>query len=239
MSDEPKVAVGYVRRSDKSDSSIESQIRDIHEYAEENGYEVDQVYNEGNRVSGWDDAREQYNEMRAAAKREEFDAVIARDGTRLGRDERERMRLWLDLAEWGIELHTKRRGYIDPDEPFSMVQEAFHASQSDHAKREEIEKAQAEIQLRVENGWWHGGLPKGTEYTADKRGLARGAEYETVMNIISAKEDGETHAEVSDEYGVATGTVTNILSRRAMYEYLRNHDEWRPAYTDSIGEIEQ
>jgi len=87
-----KVARGYVRLSQTSEVSIDNQIEDIEEYCEQHdGLELDHIYNEGQRASGWDDSRETYQQMLTDAEAGEFDALIVAHGSRLGRDKLERL----------------------------------------------------------------------------------------------------------------------------------------------------
>jgi len=58
------IAIGYTRLSQQSDTSIERQRSHIKEYADERGWQLATVYDDGERASGFDSNREQYQRLR-------------------------------------------------------------------------------------------------------------------------------------------------------------------------------
>lgn len=53
-------AIGYTRLSRDSDTSIDRQKRHIREYADKNGLLLDHIYDDGERSSGFDESRQEY-----------------------------------------------------------------------------------------------------------------------------------------------------------------------------------
>jgi len=209
----------YVRLSDHSNRSIQGQIEDCREYADRQKFEVDQIYNEGQGQSGWDDTRDEYARMLTAAESGEFDALIVRDGSRFGRDKRERIRRFFDLDEWGVELHTVSRGYVDPEDPSDFLMEVFKAMSDDHGKRGEVERLEAEMEKRRENGWFIGEPPVGLEYDGDKRYLqATESEIDTVLQVYDLRDAGATYREIGEKVSWSPPTIGKLISRRDQYE---------------------
>jgi len=127
-------AVGYTRLSQDSDTSIGRQKRHIREYADANGFELVELYDDGEHSSGFDAGREQYQNLR--------DHVEGGDNgkRRLARDFDETMRLVLDLREHEVEAHTYEDGRLDLSEPVQAAVEVLQAASEHEAKKKEIEK---------------------------------------------------------------------------------------------------
>jgi len=221
---EDKTARGYKRLSDVSDTSLQRQQRRIEQYAEENDLELEFVYDEGQKASGWDSNREQYQQMLADAEAGEFDVLVVADGSRLGRDKKERLRTFLDLDDWDVEFHVPGRGYVDPDEPIDLLEEVFKATSDDDGKRSEIERLNEANQERREDGKWVSGEPFGLQYDDEKDYLiADPDEFEVVMNLLADRDEGATYDELVEKYGVAKGTVKSIVKdRREVYEAVED-----------------
>lgn len=165
MTDDKKIARGYTRLSGgDSETSIDRQKQVIRTYCDDrDDLRLDLIYDEGKRQSGWDAAREQYQQMLADARDGVFDVLVVRDGSRIGRDKVERLDTLTDLAnKYDVEFHTKKRGYVDPENPTDLLMEVFSATQDDEGKRVEIEKAVDAIAERVNDPEvYHGGIPIG------------------------------------------------------------------------------
>lgn len=219
MSDD-EAARGYKRLSDVSDTSLQRQQRRIEQYAEENDLNLKFVYDEGQKASGWDANREQYQRMLADAEDGEFDVLILSDGSRLGRDKKERLRTFLDLDDWGVEFHVHGRGHVDPDEPIDLLEEVFKATSADDGKRDEIERLNEANRERREAGKWVSGEPFGLQYDDGKDYLvADPDEFREVMSLLADREEGATYDELAEKYGIAKGTVKSIVKdRREVYE---------------------
>lgn len=216
MSDTARI---YVRLSDHSNRSIQGQIDDCREYADRQGFDVDHIYNEGQGQSGWDGDRDEYGRMLTAAEDGEFDALIVRDGSRFGRDKRERIRRFFDLDEWGVEFHTVSRGYTDPEDPSDFLMEVFKSMSDDHGKRVEVERLESEMAKRKENGWYTGEAPTGLEYDDNKQYLqAADDEIDDVRHVYELRDDGATYREIREEVPWTLPTIGKIIDRREAYE---------------------
>lgn len=227
-----KRARGYVRLSQTSEVSIENQIEDIEEYCEQHdGLELDFIYNEGQRASGWDDSREQYQEMLADAEAREFDVLVVAHGSRLGRDKLERLDVFTDLAnKWDVEFHTCRRGYVDPDLPEDILMEVFHSLSDDEGKGAEVERLVDAIEKKVDAGHYHGAPKFGTKYSDDKTCLVAGDEFDLAVEVLDCRERGMSYREIQDETGCDLARINRIIENEHVYECIGIRGEWKPAF---------
>jgi DNA invertase Pin-like site-specific DNA recombinase len=224
MSD--RVAIGYTRLSQESDTSIDRQKRHIREYADETGLTLEDIYDDGERSSGFDESREQYQAVRDRVDAGEIDAVIVNDKRRLARDFDETMRLVLDLREQDVAAHTHEDGQLDLSDPVQAAVEVLQAASEHEAKKKEIERAREAVQERLDNGYDHGRPPigfrfneAGTEWVPDRDGR-----FEGVVAAIRAVENGKTYREVQDEVGISPATISRIMDRKERYLDHVNHD---------------
>jgi DNA invertase Pin-like site-specific DNA recombinase len=218
-----KTAVGYTRLSQESDTSIERQTTHIQEYADEQGWTLTTIYDEGQRASGFDTDREKYEWLLTDLRSGAVDVLVTNDKRRLARDVDEVMRLVPDLREHGVEYHTHQDGHIDLSDPIRAAIEIVSAAAAHEEKLAEIEKAKQAVDERLSNGYDHGRPPTGFRFDDDGQFWVpdRGGEFERVIEAIEMVDDGATYEAVEDELGISPGTMTGILDRREMYEKHR------------------
>lgn len=228
-----KKARGYVRLSQTSEVSIDNQIDDIEEYCEQHdSLELDHVYNEGERASGWDDSREQYQQMLADARDGEFDALIVAHGSRIGRDKVERIDRFGDLNnKWGIQFHTCKRGFVDPDAPSDLLMEVFHSLSDDEGKGAEVEQLTSAIEKKIEHGEYHGAPKFGTEYSKDKTALVASNGFETALAIITLREQEHSYREIKNKTGCDLAKISRVLDNEEVYRTIESDGRWKPAVT--------
>ena len=217
-----KVAVGYTRLSQKSDASIVDQKREIRELAEEQGFQLYQIYNDGELASGFDSDRPEYLQMQTGLEDGVADVLIVRNRDRLSRDKRERSMLMYDIQDWGVELWTTTdRARIELNSDEAWLIEMIQAYMDDVAKRREIQRARAKIQQRVEAGY-HQGRPRyGTEFDEQRQHLVPGNNFEDVMTAIEMKETGESFRSIVEQTAIpSTSTLSRILERKEWYRNL-------------------
>lgn len=206
-------AVGYTRLSQEG-LSIPKQKEKIRDYCERRGLDLERIYNDGERSSGYEtDERPQYRELRERVRERDIDAVVVRDPDRIGRDFDERMYFVLDCRQAGIELHSEEYGQHDLSDPWSMIQETAQAAGADVQKRHEIERSKEATQERIENGCYHGKPPFGLRFADDKCHLERDSEeWDTLERIVGGEIDG-TVRQVADQADVSTATVSRARDR--------------------------
>jgi len=212
-------AIGYTRLSQESDTSIDRQKRHIREYAEEHGFDLETIYDDGERSSGFDESREEYQEVRDRVQSGEIAAVIVNDKRRLARDFDETMRLVLDLREHDVEAHTYQEGKLDLSDPVQAAVEVLQAASEHEAKKKEIERAREAVRERIENGHDHGRPPIGFRFDeAGERWVPdRQGRFEDVVEAIRMVEEGATYADVEEELDIAPSTMSGVMKRQERY----------------------
>lgn len=219
------VAIGYTRLSQDSDTSIDRQKRHIREYASDHGFELETIYDDGERSSGFEtESRDEYQRVRERVRDNDVDAVVVNDKRRLARDFDETMRLILDLRKYEIEAHTFEDGQLDLSDPMQVAIEVVQAASEHKAKKKEIERAKEAVRERQEDGCYQGTPPFGLEFAADKCHLQKNSEeWETLEYVWGASNRGESYAEIEAETGLSKATISRINSRgRGHYTTLLN-----------------
>jgi DNA invertase Pin-like site-specific DNA recombinase len=180
---------------------------------------LERIYDDGERTSGWDESREEYQKARSRVQSGEIDAVVINDKRRLARDFDETMRLILDLREYGVEAHTFEEGELDLSDPVQAAVEVLQAASEHEAKKKEIERAREAVQERVDKGYDHGRPPIGFRFDNEGKQWVpdRNGQFEIVLEAIHMVEAGSTYREVEDELDIAPATMSSIMDRRDQY----------------------
>lgn len=212
-------AIGYTRLSQESDTSIERQKRHIREYADENGISLEMIYDDGERSSGFDESREEYQQVRDRVQSGEIAAVIVNDKRRLARDFDETMRLVLDLREHDVEAHTFQEGKLDLSDPVQAAVEVLQAASEHEAKKKEIERAREAVQERLDNGHDHGRPPIGFRFDdAGERWVPdHEGRFGDVVEAIRMVDEGATYSDVQEEVGIPPSTMSGVMDRQDRY----------------------
>ena len=212
-------AIGYTRLSQESDTSIDRQKRHIRKYANKNALTLDAIYDDGERSSGFDESREEYQQVRDRVQSGEIAAVIVNDKRRLARDFDETMRLVLDLREHDVEAHTFQEGRLDLSDPVQAAVEVLQAASEHEAKKKEIERARKAVQERIDNGHDHGRPPIGFRFDDDGEQWVpdREGRFRDVVKAIQMVEDGSTYRDIEDELGIAPSTMSGVMDQKERY----------------------
>jgi DNA invertase Pin-like site-specific DNA recombinase len=233
-----EIARGYVRLSQRSKRSIQKQKTDIREYCESHGnLELERTYNEGELASGWDDSREQYQQMLTDAAAGEFDALVVATGSRLGRDKLERLDVFTDLSnKHSVGFHTTRRGYVDPSAPedilMEVLMEVFSSMSDDEGKGAEVDRLIEAVEAKIEEGAYHGRPKFGTEYSADKRSLVASGKFDIAVTVLNLHSQGGSYRDIRDKTGLDLATISRVLKNEEVYQTIRSEGEWRPELVD-------
>lgn len=220
---ECKTAVGYTRLSQKSDTSIDNQKRNIRKYCDEHGLDLDRIYDDGQQASGWDGSREEYRELKQRIRDDEtLGAVVLNDKRRIARDIDEVMRLIPDFREYDVELHTVLDGELDLADPMRAAIEILQAAAALQEKLKEIEKGLEVTDARQDNGYWMGEAPYGLRYGVTeeygKRLVPDPGEWCDVERVLALRDDDVSYREIEEETGVAYATAYRIVQRREVYK---------------------
>jgi len=211
-------AVGYTRLSQQSDTSIDRQKQHIRAYADEHGFDVDRIYDDGQGASGFESAREEYRELRDRVETtDEIDAIIVNDKRRLARDVDEVMRLIPDLRQNSTELHTCRDGQLDLSDAMRAAIEILQAAAAHEEKMEEIEKSIEAVEERLSAGYDHGPPRFGMRYREDGQYQEPADNFEKVEKIWRLREDGCSYSEIEEETEVPSSTAQRVVENRDWY----------------------
>lgn len=214
-----KIAVGYTRLSEQG-KSLPEQKRMIRDYCDRHGFELDTVYNDGQRSSGYTAEREEYQQMRDRLEAGDVGHVVVRGLSRLSRDRKHRMKLLLELDSAGVAIHAVERGErnpVDLDEPWALTREAGQADADDVEKRKEADRGRQEAERRKENGLPMGAPPIGLEYSDDGERLVPGPEYDTAIRVLEWLDDGYSYRQIASELPVSRNQVGTIKKRASDY----------------------
>ena len=212
-------AVGYTRLSQQSDTTIDRQKSHIKEYAVELGFELEKIYDDGERSSGFDTSgREDYQKLRERITSDPPDAVIVSDKRRLARDVDEVMRLVPDLRTDDVEMHTWADGRFDLDDAMRVAIDILQAAAAHEEKMEEIEKAIEAVEERQAAGYDHGRPRFGTEYDDGGEFQVPGDDFETIERIWELRDRGRSYSEIAEKTGVPRATAYRVVSDRDWYE---------------------
>lgn len=212
-------AIGYTRLSQQSDTSIERQQRHIREYAEEHGLDLDYIYNDGERSSGFETAtREQYQRLRRRIEATDVSAVIVNDKRRLARDVDEVMRLIPDLRTNDVELHTYEDGPLDLSDPMRAAIEILQAAAAHEEKMKEIKRAIEAVDERVSDPDVDHGRPRfGMQYDGAGKRQVPGEDWDEVMEILRLRRAGESFRSIAEQVTPTHETVRRVCDRSAWY----------------------
>jgi len=212
-------AVGYIRLSQESDTSIDRQRTNIETYAADHDLALDRIYSDGQRASGFDGDRPEYEAVVERVRAGDVAAVIVNDKRRLTRDVDEAMRLIPDFREAGVELHTCQAGSLDLSDPIRAAIEIVSAAAAHEEKMQEIEKARAATAERVADPDIDHGRPRfGMEYNAAGDRQVPGDEFDTVCEILERRRNGWTLQMISEDLDVAKSTAYRVLENREWYQ---------------------
>ncbi len=219
-------AIGYTRLSQTSDTSIPNQKENIRAYVREQGWELVDILDEGDRSSGFAiDELPKWDSLKQRVVDGAVDAVVVNAKRRIARDENEVMRFIADLRSNGVELHTHQSGEVSLEEPMQAAIEILRASTAAEEKRKEIERSKQAIQKKQERGDDLGRPRFGMTYSDDGRKQVPGERFEDVIEIIQLNNRGRTYDEISERTGVPTSTVGRVVKRAEWYiEREKFHD---------------
>lgn len=216
-----KAAWGYVRLSQTGrEASLDEQKADIREYARSHDeLNLQTTRNDGERTSGFNPDRHEYQLVREKINNAEIDAIIVRDRARLSRDFDDRLDLLVDLRQSGVEWHViEAGGYIDVQDVQQAGMECLHAMMDHYKKMIEIKRSKEAVAERLEKGYDHGAVRFGMTYRDDGKYQVPGEGFETVEDIFELADEGYTQREIREEVGEALGTISRVLDRREWYE---------------------
>jgi len=181
---------------------------------------LERIYDDGERTSGWDESREEYQKARSRVQSGEIDAVVINDKRRLARDFDETMRLILDLREYGVEAHTFEEGSST-----SLTRSRLPSKSSKQPANMRLKRRKLSAHARLsKSGWTKDTITVALQSDFDSITRAnngypdRNGQFEIVLEAIHMVEAGSTYREVEDELDIAPATMrSSIMDRRDQY----------------------
>lgn len=213
---------GYVRLSQESNRSLNSQREDIERECRTLGYELVEIFDEGERTSGYADIRPEYQRMlQLIQDGADVDLLMVRDMARFGRTMKERIYQVLHLERLGVRVYnTEKHRVMDPADPQELLLENVDAFADDVRKRLEIEKSKAELAKKKLLGHPLGRPPYGLKYTRDKSSFEPAGGFEKALRVIQLREQDPTEHSfpwIAKQVGLPQTTVYRIWKNRGLY----------------------
>lgn len=214
-----KAAWGYVRLSQTGrEASLDEQKKSIREYARDHDLALQTTRNDGDRTSGFDTDREEYQLVREKIRAGEIDAVIVRDRARLSRDFDDRLQLIQEFRASGVEWHVvESGGRLHLEDVQRAGMEAIHAMMDHTKKMIEIERARDAVAERMDSDFDHGRPRFGMTYDEAGEYQVPGEDFEVVRRIFAKDDKGEMPKEIAADLPVSKSTVERVLERREWY----------------------
>lgn len=230
-----KVFRVLVRISDDKLLSIPQQARECVRYAwgEEiagarrqdaatQGVVIDRLYSLGEHSGFKIDQSPIMRRLLHEAEAHEFDALVARDGARLGRDYWEKMGTIRDLRRANLELHViEDGGYFDYEDSLNKVKSFANTWGDEGKKLEEIRKSMRATEAIREARFPTTSLPFGYAPAVDpvsRRKVWRVTEEAAIVRSVfqSLKEEPyEEFSSLSRRHGISRQLLRKILRNRA------------------------
>jgi len=229
VSEATEVAVGYTRLS-QDGKSLESQREAIEEYCTDRGLELDQVFSDGVNASGFSADRPEYQELLDRLEDDAVEHVVVRDRSRLSRDSKHRLQLFLELDQRGVEIHiTEMDEVVDLEDPYALTRESAQADADDAEKRKEAERGARAAERRLEKGLPTGRPPYGLAYSDDKTRWVAGEDFEDALDVLELRDRGSSWRAIESETGVDKMTARRIHERRELYEEVEARETTKSA----------
>ncbi|GEM_PF-2654212 len=230
-----KVFRVLVRISDDKLLSIPQQVKECVRYAwgdavagarradaDEVGGVVDRVYSLGEHSGFKIDQSPVMARVLREAEEGGFDALVCRDGSRLGRDYWEKMGTIRDLRRADVELHIlEDGGFFDYEDSMSKVRSFANTWGDEGKKLEEIRKSMRATEAIREARFPTTSLPYGYEPALDPvsrrkvwRQTPDAAKVRAIFQSLT-EEPYEEFSSLSRRFGVSRQLLRKILRNRA------------------------
>jgi len=224
-------AVVVIRRSEGDDDAVglQQQRERVPEMAadlvggEENVHVIDLGIHTGFSIHVRDpkderiDDNQQVLEMIDDLRAGRYDYVCAWDDTRLARDE------FFSEIKRAVRLGDAEFAFIEEVQDVDSLTFGVTRRVEQDVKEREIRKSKQARRRRREQGGYEGPPPLGTKWDDDRFSIEPDDQFDDVLEVLEMKDNGATHRQVVDAVDAinSTGTVTNVLERRELYEDLQ------------------
>ena len=153
-------AVAYARYStdNQDDNSIAYQLEAIQNYCKKYEFTLSNIYID-EASTGYNDKRNNFQNMIAAAENKEFDCIVIYDISRLSRNVKDWFSVRDKLRRLNIGLHSCEDRLSEPDDPSSFLTESMKIIMSQHFVMETRRKTIAGQNIKAKQGIFLGGTP--------------------------------------------------------------------------------
>lgn len=219
-----KNAVIYARYSShkQNDVSIEQQVAECRDYAENEGYQVIRVYAD-HAVSGTTDNRPQFQQMIHDAERKDFTAVICWKLDRFARNRYDSATYKYRLKKHGVKVVYAKESI--PDTPEGILLESILEGSAEYYSANLSQNIKRGMQYNAEQCLFNGGhIPMGYHIGEDRKYHIYEPEADVVRWIFRQVADGVSYVDISNELnsrGIRT-SKGKLWSRSSYCTLLRN-----------------
>jgi DNA invertase Pin-like site-specific DNA recombinase len=211
-------AVIYARYSShgQKETSIEGQLKVIHEYAKREGYNVIREYID-RALTGKNDNRPEFQKMIRDSAQRRFDFVLVYSLDRFARDRYDNAIYKARLKKHGIRVVSATESISD--DPAGIMVEGVLESMAEYYSAELSQKVRRGIAISVENHKFIGGyIPLGYSVSEDKRYIINPLTAQIVQKCFELAAAGQSFKEIGEaitrDHGTARfGNVCNSLNR--------------------------
>ena len=225
-------AAAYARFSsdNQRDESIDAQLRAIHKFAQDNGFEIVAEYIDRAKT-GTNDRREDFQRMIADSASGDFEAVIVHKLDRFARSRYDSAFYKRTLKTNGVQLVSVLEHF--GSEPESIILEGLLESMSEYYSANlsrEVKKGQMENALACKHTG--GQPPLGYRVTADLKYEINENEAKVIQYIFNSVLNGKSYADISEELNQRGWHTRRGMEfgKNSLYEILRN-EKYAGVYT--------
>lgn len=219
-----KKGAAYARYSTnkQTENSIEYQLTQILKYCSENGISIVATYTDEGQ-SGTNTDRAGFQQLVAAAKRREFDAVVIYDISRGSRDVADWFAFRKEMALLGIEVISATGQHLgDLTNSQDFLMELLTVGMGQVEVLNTRQKSLDGVAVRAREGAFLGGVPPLGYDVEDGQYTINPAEARLVETIFDMYADGHSYKEILDALDGALGKRGRPIGSNSLHSILTN-----------------
>lgn len=172
------------------------------------GFSIHSREKEESRIDANDDVLDAVERVEAG----DYSYVVALNDTRIARDDY--FSRWKRAARLGDAEFV----FYSDDVETGTLSHDIQRKVEEHAKKKEIERAKNAVRARANSGKWNSRAPRGLEFDSDGDYLVPGEDYYACLEVIAARDSGESWRDIEDRTGIPYSTARRIYDNRERYE---------------------
>ena len=216
-------AAAYARYSTdrQQHNSIEYQLTEIQRYCAENGITITATYTDEGE-SGTNTDRAGFQDMMAAAKRKEFDAVVIYDITRGSRDVGDWFTFRKQMLRLGIAVISATQKLGDLTNGNDFLVELLNVGLGQREVLETRAKSIAGVAVKAKQGVFLGGTPPLGYDIVKGKYIINQEEARTVRTIFELYGAGKSYDDILRAVDGAIGKFGRPLGKNSLHSILTN-----------------